>query len=95
YDLPKFQLVHFVPPHRHTTHYRPLPVSFWGITIQPETTAKLLGVVLNHKLSFCSHVELAHSRGTKAMLALSCILSPTFGLLHSYIQQLFQSVVVP
>ncbi|KAJ6454339.1 hypothetical protein C8R45DRAFT_758857, partial [Mycena sanguinolenta] len=65
------------------------------ITIQPEATAKLLGLVLDHKLSFRSHVELAHSRGTKAMLALSRISSPTFGLPHAYIRQLFLTVVVP
>jgi ribonuclease HI len=56
--------------------------------------AKLLGVVLDHKLSFRSRVELVQSRGTKVMLPLSCISSPTFGLPHSYVRQLFQTVVV-
>ncbi|KAJ7142118.1 hypothetical protein C8R43DRAFT_892285, partial [Mycena crocata] len=95
FDLPKFQLLHFVPPRRHLEHYRPLPISFRGITIHPSTSAKLLGVVLDHKLSFREHVELAQKRGTKAMLALSRISSPTFGLPHAYIRQLFQTVVVP
>ncbi|KAJ7078293.1 hypothetical protein B0H15DRAFT_789043, partial [Mycena belliarum] len=95
FDLPKFQLVHFVSPWRHTSHYRPIPVTFAGITIPASVTAKLLGVVLDHKLSFRQHVELAQGRGTKAMLALSRISTPTFGLPHSYVRQLFQTVVVP
>ncbi|KAK7021660.1 hypothetical protein R3P38DRAFT_2780859 [Favolaschia claudopus] len=95
FDLPKFQLIHFVSPRRHKTHYNPLPLKLGDIVIQPTETAKLLGVVLDFKLSFRNHVELAQSRGTKAVLALSRIASPTFGLPHSYVRQLFQSVVVP
>ena len=95
FDLPKLQLVHFVPPRRHADHYRPLPVSFAGITIQASESAKLLGVVLDHKLTFRSHVELAQKRGMNAMLALSRTSSPTFGLPHSYMRQLFQTVVIP
>jgi ribonuclease HI len=95
FDLPKFQLVHFVSPRRHSTHYHPIPLKIGDIVIQPEQTAKLLGVILDHKLSFRNHVELAQRRGTKAVLALSRISSPTFGLPHSYTRQLFQTVVVP
>ncbi|KAJ6512795.1 hypothetical protein C8R45DRAFT_774048, partial [Mycena sanguinolenta] len=65
------------------------------ITVQPETTAKLLGVLLDHKLSFRNHVELAQRRGTKAILSLSRISTPTFGLPHAYTRQLFQTIVVP
>jgi hypothetical protein len=68
---------------------------FAGVTIQPSTSAKLLRVILDHKLSFREHAELAQSRGTKATLALSHISSPTFGLPHAYTHQLFQTVVVP
>ncbi|KAJ7658641.1 hypothetical protein DFH06DRAFT_926857, partial [Mycena polygramma] len=82
YDMPKFQLVHFVPPRRHSTHYVPLPATFYGVTVEPSTTAKLLGVILDYKLSFRNHVELAQSRGTKAMLALSRISSLTFGRVY-------------
>lgn len=61
------------------------PVSFSGITIEASTSAKLLGVVLDRKLFFWEHVELAQSRGTEATLSLSRISSPTFGLPHSYV----------
>ncbi|KAJ7608098.1 hypothetical protein DFH06DRAFT_911551, partial [Mycena polygramma] len=37
----------------------------------------------------------AQSRGTKAVLALSRISSPTFGLPHAYTRQHFQTVVIP
>ncbi|KAK7029311.1 ribonuclease H-like domain-containing protein [Favolaschia claudopus] len=76
FDLPKFQLIHFVSPRRHKTHYTPLPLKIGDIVIQPTETAKLLGVMLDFKLSFRSHVELAQSRGTKATLALSRISTP-------------------
>ncbi|KAF7366527.1 putative RNA-directed DNA polymerase from transposon X-element [Mycena sanguinolenta] len=95
FDLPKFQLIHFVPPRRHVTHYRPLPLKIGEIVVQPQTTAKLLGVLLDYKLHFHNHVELAQRRGTKAVLALSRISSPTFGLPHAYTRQLFQTIVVP
>ncbi|KAF7372603.1 hypothetical protein MVEN_00123200 [Mycena venus] len=95
FDLPKFQLIHFVSPHRHTEHYRPLPLHIGDICIEASTTAKLLGVLLDYKLSFRNHVELAHGRGTKAVLALSRIATPTFGLPHSYVRQLFLTIVVP
>jgi hypothetical protein len=48
--------------------------------VQPTETVKLLGVMLDHKLIFRNHVELAQRRGTKAVLALTRISSPTFGL---------------
>ncbi|KAJ7226586.1 hypothetical protein C8J57DRAFT_1535081 [Mycena rebaudengoi] len=89
YDLPKFKLVHFVSPRCHAEHYCPVPLTFDGITVEASTSAKLLGVILDYKLSFCSHVELTQSRGTKATLALSRISSPTFGLPHSFTRQLF------
>ncbi|KAJ6606733.1 hypothetical protein B0H10DRAFT_1651831, partial [Mycena sp. CBHHK59/15] len=82
--ITKFQLLHFVSPHRHADHYLPLPVTFSGITIEASTSAKLLSVVLDHKLTFCEHVELAQAQGTKAVLALSRISSPTFGLPHVF-----------
>lgn len=82
-DIPVDQRV--VSPGRHVEDYRPLPVSFSGITIEASTSAKLLGVVLDRKLFFREHVELAQSRGTNATLSLSRISSPTFGLPHSYV----------
>ncbi|KAJ7118683.1 hypothetical protein C8R43DRAFT_818661, partial [Mycena crocata] len=63
--------------------------------INASESAKLLGVVLDFKLNFREHVELAQSRGTKAVLALSRISSPTFGLPHAYTRQLFQTIVIP
>ncbi|KAJ6507033.1 hypothetical protein C8R45DRAFT_816926, partial [Mycena sanguinolenta] len=95
FDLPKFQLVHFVSPRRHKDHYRALPLTIGDITIEASTSAKLLGVILDFKLNFRQHVELAQKRGTKAALALSRIASPSFGLPHSHVRQLFLTVVVP
>ncbi|KAK6981398.1 hypothetical protein R3P38DRAFT_3234154 [Favolaschia claudopus] len=82
----KFQLIHFVSPRRHKTHYNPLPLKIGDIVIQPTETAKLLGVMLDFKLSFRQHVELAQARGTKATLALSRIATPNLRpppLLHA------------
>ncbi|KAK7015655.1 hypothetical protein R3P38DRAFT_2995849 [Favolaschia claudopus] len=43
FDVPKFQLIHFVSPRRHAQHYRPTPVRIDGTIIEPSTTVKLLG----------------------------------------------------
>jgi hypothetical protein len=93
FDLPKFQLIH--SPRRHRTHYHLTPVKIGSIVVKPIETVKLLGVLLDHKLTFRNHVELAQRRGIKAVLALTCISSPTFGLPYAYTRQLFQSIVVP
>ncbi|KAF8166762.1 hypothetical protein K438DRAFT_1464474, partial [Mycena galopus ATCC 62051] len=70
------------------------PLKIDNIVVEPQTTVKLLGVLLDYKLTFRNHVELVHRCGTKAVLALSRISSPTFGLPHSFTRQLFQTVVV-
>ena len=51
--------------------------------------------MLDFKLNFRKHIELAQRRGMKAVLALSRVSSPTFGLPHAFTRQLFQTVVVP
>ncbi|KAJ6478967.1 hypothetical protein C8R45DRAFT_753030, partial [Mycena sanguinolenta] len=73
----------------------PVLLMISNITVEPTEAAKLLGVMLDHKLTFRSHAELVQSRGTKAVLALSRISSPTFGILHAYTHQLFQTIIVP
>ncbi|KAJ6472102.1 hypothetical protein C8R45DRAFT_836181, partial [Mycena sanguinolenta] len=95
FDLPKFQLVHFVSPHRHKDHYRTLPLTIGDITIEASTSAELLGIILDFKLNFRQHIELAQKRGTKGALALSRITSLSFGLPHSHVRQLFLTAVVP
>jgi hypothetical protein len=70
-------------------------VKIGNTVVKPTETVKLLGIMLDHKLIFRNHVELAQRRGTKAVLALTHISSPTFGLPHAYMRQLFQSIVVP
>jgi hypothetical protein len=54
-----------------------VPLRISSITIEALPTAKL---VLDKKLTFRNHVELAQRRGTKAVLA--HISSPSFGLPH-------------
>jgi hypothetical protein len=93
--IPPIILVHFVSPRRHKDHYRAIPLTIGDITIEASTSAKLLGVILDYKLNFRNHVELAQKRGTKAALAISRIASPSFGLPHSYVRQLFLTIVVP
>jgi hypothetical protein len=69
FDLPEFQLIHFVSPRRHRTHYHPTPVKIGNTVVKPTEMVKLLGVMLDHKLIFRNHAELAQRRGTKAVLA--------------------------
>jgi hypothetical protein len=63
--------------------------------MKPTKSAKPLGVMLDHKLTFRNHIKLAQHHGTKVVLALTRISSPTSGLPHAYMHQLFQSIVVP
>jgi hypothetical protein len=95
FDLPKFQLVQFVSPRCHRARYRLIPLVIGNIAIAASSSAKLLGSIRNHKLPFWSHVELTQKRGTEAVLTLSHISSPSFGLPHSCMWQLSLTVVVP
>jgi hypothetical protein len=83
-----------LPIHHERNTPHPTPVKIGNTVVKPTETAKLMGVMLDHKLIFRNHVELAQRRGTKAVPALTRISSPTFGLPHAYTRQLFQSIVV-
>ncbi len=92
FDLGKFQLIHFT---RNERKYSPLSLRIDGHTVNPSTAAKYLGIMLDQKLRWHEHAEMAISKGTKTMLAIARLTQPTFGLPHKYMHQLYQSVVIP
>jgi hypothetical protein len=81
-------------------HFKPKTPSFIeglvnGITIQPSTEAKYLGVVFDQQLRFKAHLQQVTKKGTNAALAISSIAKCNWGTPYRYARQLFQAVVAP
>lgn len=92
FDLGKFQLIHFT---RNERKYTPLPLTISGHVVPASDSAKYLGIVLDRRLRWREHADMAIAKGTSVVLAIGRLARPTFGLPHSHIRQLFQAVVVP
>ncbi len=92
FDVPKFQMLHCT---RNEKKYEALPLVIGTHTIVPSDSAKYLGVVVDRKLRWREHADLAVAKGTSAMLAVARLSKPTFGLPHKHIRQLVRSVVIP
>jgi hypothetical protein len=94
FDLGKYQLVHHP---RRTTPIADtlLPLRIGNETINPSESAKYLGVFIDSKLNFKTHIEYATAKGARATFALSRLSNPTSGMPHKYIRRLFIGLVVP
>ena len=92
FDVLKFNLLHFT---RITSHYFPIPLVFDSTTIHPTDTAKYLGLILDHKLRWKPQVAAAVAKGTKALLGISHLAQPTFGLPQKYVRRLIIGVAFP
>ncbi|CDO74892.1 hypothetical protein BN946_scf184461.g4 [Trametes cinnabarina] len=92
FDIAKFQLLHCT---RYEPRYTPLPLTIGTHTVSPSDAALYLGVMVDRKLRWREHVELAVAKGTAATLAIGRLARPSFSLPHQYVRQLFQAVVCP
>lgn len=92
FDVPKFQMLHCT---RNEKKYEALPLDIGPHTIVPSDSAKYLGVVVDRKLRWREHADLAVAKGTATMMAVARLSKPTFGLPHKHIRQLVCSVVIP
>ncbi len=92
FDIGKFQLVHHT---RYDPKYEPLSLTIDGHVISPQESAKYLGLIVDRRLRWHEHVDAAIAKGTAAVLAVSRLARPTFGLPHRFARQLFVAVVSP
>jgi hypothetical protein len=65
------------------------------VIIKLKEAAKYLGILLDGCFRWKEQGDEAIKKETAALLAVSHLTRPTYGMLHRYIQQLFTSVVVP
>lgn len=89
YDYPKFQLIHFWG-RKNRPEGEEFSLQFRSHTIKPSLTAKYLGVLLDEKLSFKYHIEMALARGTRSLGALARLKIP-----HGFMRQLILALVFP
>ncbi|KAJ8494781.1 hypothetical protein ONZ51_g2095 [Trametes cubensis] len=92
FDIGKFQLVHHT---RYEPRYNPLPLQIGTHTIVPRDSALYLGIIVDRRLRWREHVEAAVAKGTAAVLAISRLSRPMFGLPHQYARHLYKAVVCP
>ncbi|KAM5541945.1 hypothetical protein V8D89_004255 [Ganoderma adspersum] len=92
FDLGKFQLVHYT---RNERRYSPLALQIREHCIMPSDSAKYLGIMLDCHLRWSEQVESAITKGMAAVLAVSQLSQPMFGLPHQYAWQLFKAVICP
>ena len=89
FEPDKTQMINFSRNDYHRQHET--AVRFQGLTITPKHEIKLLGLVLDQKLSFHSHTARAAKRGEKAALALRRLQ----GLRPAAARQLFLATIAP
>ncbi|KAK6969141.1 hypothetical protein R3P38DRAFT_2417709, partial [Favolaschia claudopus] len=86
FDLGKFQLVHYT---RNRGKYAPVPLVTPTHIIPATDSATYLGLIMDRQLRWKEQVQRAVAKGTKAILAVSRLTRPSFGLPHRYVRQLY------
>ena len=89
----KFQLTHFT---RSRTRFDiEQEVETEWRNIMPKKTCKYLGVVMDRKLNWKSHIEKIRQKASKSVNALASLGSSTWGIRMSDMRKIYNGVVVP
>ncbi|KAG2740533.1 hypothetical protein P692DRAFT_20663606, partial [Suillus brevipes Sb2] len=64
-------------------------------TIQPSSSHKFLGVIIDENLNFKEHAAHALAKGTKYTLACNRMIRPTKGIKSRLMKRLYEGVVIP
>ncbi|KAI6789402.1 hypothetical protein KC331_g213 [Hortaea werneckii] len=89
----KFQLTHFTRSRTRFDTEKEIETE-WG-NILPSTTCKYLGVVMDQKLNWKSHIEEIRRKVSKSVNALASLGSSTWGVRMSDMRKIYRGVVVP
>jgi hypothetical protein len=89
----KFQLTHFTRSRTRFDVEQEVETE-WG-NIMPKTTCKYLGVVMDHKLDWKSHIEKIRRKASKSLNALASLGSSTWGVRTTDMRTIYNGVVVP
>ena len=90
FETSKYVLIHFTRNHRQATK---TSITAGGVKVKPASEAKYLGVILDQKLNFKSHLQYITKKGTKAAMALSGIAKSNWGVQYQQSRQLFKAVI--
>lgn len=71
------------------------PIQLPRCTIQPTTSTKYLGVLLDQELRFKEHANYPLAKGTAWVLHIRRLTQPSVGLPLRYVRQLFIGAVIP
>ena len=64
-------------------------------TIKPDSNCRILGLILDTKMNWLSHVEKIEARATKSLGALSSLAGSTWGTGYKGLRQIYQAVILP
>ena len=91
FETSKFALIDFT---RSRTKER-LPLQVRGITIQPSSSHKFLGIIIDQELRWREQANYAIGKGTKYTLLMKRLSGVSWGIPLRLMCQLYQAVVVP
>jgi exonuclease III len=106
FEPSKFQLIHFHPQGRRaqglsargqgasTEQGEPLDLGD-GQVIQPSTTARLLGVILDQHLTFEAHLKHVDSAATRRLQAISALGGSKWGLRLQELRHVYTACITP
>ncbi|KAM0724065.1 hypothetical protein Q7P37_000245 [Cladosporium fusiforme] len=89
----KFQLTHFTRSRTRFDTEKEIETEWESIL--PSTTCKYLGVVMDQKLNWKSHIEEIRRKVSKSVNALASLGSSTWGVRMSDMRKIYRGVVVP
>lgn len=90
----KTQFIYF-PFNRSRRRHPTVQLSFHGNTIEPTTTVKYLGVTLDQKLNFDSHIENTRTKAMRAMCAMYPMLAKSSKLSHKNKNLIYKTMIRP
>jgi hypothetical protein len=92
FEKSKYLLVHFT---RNKKDYTGTALTIDGTTVTPAKEARYLGVILDQKLRYHAHTNLAVKKGTQFELAIAGIARARWGTPFRYLRRLYTSVATP
>ena len=89
----KYSLIHLQTRHKRVNLN--CPIRLEGLEVKPTPTCRILGLILDSKLSWKSHIEQIETKTTKSLGALSSLAGSTWGTSYKGLRRIYQGMILP
>jgi ribonuclease HI len=90
----KFSLIHLPSAYMKNINMDS-PVQLDGQKVKPVTKCRILGLILDSKLSWDSHIECIEAKTTRSLGALGSLAGSTWGTSYKGLRQIYQATILP